>query len=176
MTKLVQAVSVVLILFAFAACKQPPQVLNFNTHPSVLRGNWSGTVSDYPDQGMKTALNLTNLTSTCETPDENSQCENYKFRGQLQLGDGSAIEITGDGYAGPGNIYALTSPSPPTRIWLAFSADGRDWVLDAIYYPYNSKYEPNANPSTLAPEPNYQGALRLVGEQNYYYVLLQPKN
>ena len=46
---------------------QPPIELPFATHPSVLRGDWSGTIFNIPES----------KNSTLELPDLTAECADY---------------------------------------------------------------------------------------------------
>jgi hypothetical protein len=132
-------VSTILLLLALVACGdttvKPPTAVDFNTHPSVLRGSWSGLVKDYPATGQTTKLTLTNLLPTCKEILENNRCYYYTVTGNIQLGDGDLTNLNGEGFAGRGKIYALTSPVPDTGFNIDFDYLGESWSLQGDYLP-----------------------------------------
>lgn len=141
----------------FTACDRTivePRVLDFNTHPSVLRGTWSGSITDYPTPGTETKLELTNLSPSCNVVGEENQCRSYTVTGQLTLGDNPPTNLEGTGFAGGGNIYALTSPVPDTGFDITFESQGQTWYLEGNYHPRNAD-------ATTDPVPSgFEGALR----------------
>ena len=148
------------VLLLFTACQQddpfvPVAELPFETHPSVLRGNWSGTVFNTP-ASKNVTLELSDLTAECadepidEIPED--RCYFYTFSGNLSLDGSAAVPVTGDGYAGD-YIYTLTSPGTPTPPGLngSFELGGEDWYFFADYRV--------ADPFTLEGEPAFEGSL-----------------
>jgi hypothetical protein len=131
-----------------------PRVLDFNAHPSVLRGTWSGAVANYPTSGQETTLELTNLAPSCKEVREGNQCYFYTITGQIQLGDDPLATLEGTGFAGGGNIYALTSPVPDTGFDITFESQGQTWYLEGNYRPRN------ADETTDPVQSSFEGALR----------------
>ena len=95
----------------------PRAPLAFDTDPRVLRGTWTGTVSDYPSQGQQGNLHL-ELTATYL--DE----RRYEINGRLTLGTltidalgGYALGLNSDRYVGAleRKAYAVLQGTSSTR-------------------------------------------------------------
>ena len=164
--------AVLFVLLALTACQadpkpQPPTELPFNTDPSVLRGGWSGTIFNVP-AGQDVALELVNLAAEC--PDEgDGTCGSYTFEGEVSVGGSEFVPISGNGYAGAGYVYVLTSPLPPTGFEASFELDGATWRLGATYRPYAPYTDPTADGS-----PAYEGSASIDGTERRSEFRLEP--
>lgn len=152
----------VMTLLALTSCQQddtfnPAAELPFATHPSVLRGNWSGTIFNVPESKNST-LELSDITAECDKlPGENlpdEQCYNYTFSGNISIDGSPAVPIKGDGNAG-GYIYTLTSPAEPIKPGVigSFDLDGKRRSFFADYRSDNTY--------TLEGEPTFEGRITL---------------
>ncbi len=100
------ALALVLTVAATTSCNKEvgfkPTSIAFATHPSVLRGTWSGTTTD------NQALNL-QLTATYDTP------SHYQLSGTGSL-DKEALKVTGQVVGGSLYTYlkAQLTPVPET--------------------------------------------------------------
>ena len=126
-----------LILVALSACQTdrsyPPTELPFATDPSVLRGNWSGTILSVPTE-QDSALSLVDLVATCPDAEED-RCFSYTFEGRVSVGGSEFVLISGQGYAGTNNVYVLRTPPIPTSFEAAFQHNGTQWNLRGYYAP-----------------------------------------
>ena len=129
--------AVLFVLLTLTACQrddtfEPVAELPFSTHPSVLRGNWSGTILSFPAE-QDVALELIDLVATCEFPD-GDECYSYTFEGNISIAGGTPVPVTGQGYA-ESYIYTLTSPVEPAPplILATFESNGVTWSLNARY-------------------------------------------
>ncbi|MGL4610175.1 MAG: hypothetical protein ACRCYY_10890 [Trueperaceae bacterium] len=121
--------------------------MDFNTHPSVLRGNWPGTLATFSDN-TNVPFQLINLVATCQNPSAENQCSGYTFQGQVQIGAGSPVSIEGYGNADNGRIYTQTSEG--AVVLARFSFAGRDWELSSYYFVDNTPTESSGHyPSVL---------------------------
>ena len=164
--------AVLFVLLALTACQtdpepQPPTELLFDTDPSVLRGNWSGTIFNVP-AGQDVALELVNLTAECEDEGDGT-CYIYIFEGEVSVGGSAFAPISGTGYAGAGYIYALTSPPPPTGFQASFELDGSTWRLGATYLPYLPYNDPPADDMSV-----YKGTASIDGTERRSEFGLEP--
>jgi hypothetical protein len=97
---------------------------------------------------------LTNLSPSRNVAAEENQCGSYTVTGQLTLGDNPPTNLEGTGFAGGGNVYALTSPVPNTGFDIIFESQGQMWYLEGNYRPRN------ADETTDPVQPSFEGALR----------------
>ena len=160
---------VLFVLLALTACQQddtfePVAELPFATHPSVLRGNWSGTVLNFP-AGQDVVLELTNLVATCEFPD-GDECYSYTFEGNMSVAGGAPFPVSGKGSAGA-YIYTLTSPVEPTPpiIQASFEFNGLTWFLFARYA---AQVSPAGGPAV------YEGSVSAEGGERSSSFRLEP--
>lgn len=105
-----------LSLLILTSCQQddtfkPAAELPFATHPSVLRGDWSGTIFNTPESKNST-LELTDIVAQSDCFPDEEQCRTYTFSGSISLDGSSPVPITGEGDAGD-YIFALTTPAIP---------------------------------------------------------------
>jgi hypothetical protein len=135
----------------------PPRVLDFNTHPSVLRGNWSARLTDFSTDS-DVDFGLIGLTASCKNPNEKNQCTSYTFQGQVQVGTTSPVPITGEGFANAGTIYALTSPIPAISFSATFTFAGKLWTIESYYF------DDGTGETALSTAPHYQTILRSSDE------------
>ena len=129
--------AVLFVLLALTACQrddtfEPVAELPFATHPSVLRGNWTGTLFG-SSTNQDVLLELTDLVAECVEHDEDA-CDTYTFEGGISITGSAPVSITGKGYAGS-YIYTLTSPTRPMPplVEASFEFDGATWLLTADY-------------------------------------------
>ena len=154
-----------LALFVLTSCQRddpfvPAAELPFETHPSVLRGNWSGTIFNIPESKNST-LELSDLSAECadepEFDTDETTCERYTFAGTISVDGGEAVPVIGEGDVGD-YLYTLTSPARPAPPALsgAFELDGQLWDFYANYQ--------DSSPD-LTGEPLYEGS---IGADNVY--------
>ncbi|CAN5464313.1 hypothetical protein BH24DEI1_BH24DEI1_06860 [soil metagenome] len=138
------AIIVLTLLSLLTSCLQKTYY-DFNTHPSILRGDWIGMVENFPREGDTTELRLLSLQATFLGGEhgiegEYGRCDgyvlcHYHFSGTFQLGTGTATEVEGYGHAGNGGIYTQTQgPRPPA---FRLKVTRSEHVLE-IYGFYNS--------------------------------------
>ena len=138
-------VAVLLGLLTLTSCQVEPPLepveLPFATHPSVLRGDWVGTVANTPESKNST-LELTDITAECDNdPEDNAlegQCISYAFTGSISVDGGAPVPITGSGFAG-GYIYTLTTPRRLTEPQIngRFELNGEEWDFRADYRSFD---------------------------------------
>ena len=149
----------------------PPTELSFETHPSVLRGNWSGIIPNVPESKNST-LELTNITAECaDEPKDNvpeDQCYRYTFAGSISLDGSTPVPLTGEGRSGSNHIYTLTSPIPIIEIGIegSFSLENETWNLSANYEPFD------AQPADA--KPTYVGFILRDGSDTGGSFVLEP--
>lgn len=119
-------ISILSLFFLLMACTapQPPTQLDFNSHWSVLRGNWQAEgLKNFPDA---TRLELKDMVATlaCDT----KTCYRYNVVGNLVL-ENKTVTISGTGVLTGNYIYSRTSPISPTRFTIDFMLEGRRWLL-----------------------------------------------
>ncbi|CAN5847604.1 hypothetical protein BH24DEI2_BH24DEI2_21120 [soil metagenome] len=140
--------------------------LPFATDPSVLRGDWSGTIQNVPAE-QDVALELVNLVATCPDAEEN-KCFSYTFTGKVRVGDGDFVPTSGWGYSG-NYLYVLTSPPRPLGFEATFQVGGDTWLLSADYLPYLYGTPPS-------PEaPMYEGYLSIENNRRGGMFTLEPR-
>jgi hypothetical protein len=137
---------------------EPPVVLDFNKHPSVLRGSWSGVITDYPVAGQTRKLTLTNLSPNCIEILENNRCYSYTIIGNIQFSDEIPTSLRGTGYAGRGFVYALTSEIP-RGFDITFDYQGQSWYLYGVYLPRAA-----SDPA----QPAFEGSLSTSGSSQSF--------
>ena len=134
-------------LLALTSCQTEqrplPTELPFATHPSVLRGDWSGTILNVPSS-QDMAIELTGIVPECSGRDGDI-CYAYIFEGQVRVGGSAPVQIRGDGFSGGNHLYTLTSPPRPLGVNASFELDGETWDLYADYSPRD------AQPNDVAP-------------------------
>ena len=135
--------AVLIGLLALTSCQQddintePIAELPFATHPSVLRGDWSGTIFNTPESKNAT-LELSDLSAECANLPEDEiaegKCARYVFSGTVSLNGSQKVPVRGEGY-GNSYIYTLTSPlrTAPPMINGSFELDGERWDFYADY-------------------------------------------
>lgn len=165
--------AVLLTLFVLSACQTDhsnpptPTELSFATDPSVLRGDWSGTIFNVPTE-QDVALELINLVAVCPDAEEGN-CPLYIFNGEVRVGDSDFVPISGQGYSGSNHIYVLTSPPPPLGFEATFEFEGATWRLYAYYLPY--LYGTGPSPEA----PLYEGILSIGGTERRGTFRLEPR-
>ena len=163
-----QAFIAFLALFVLTSCQvDPPSTeLPFTTHPSVLRGGWSGMLSGSLDDEAG-EIQLRNLSAECfrSFDDEGQEeCYNYTFEGDISILGGELVPISGEGWAGVGQVYVLRTPLGPPSISASFEFEGTTWRLEADYRPYN--------PKPTDESPFFEG--RIENENGVYDFTLEP--
>lgn len=128
-----QVFGLLILLSLLVACNDntfKPTPVPFESHLSVIRGDWSGEIQDFPETGQTTSLQLTDsVASFCTEPNDAGQCLSYSFSGDLQVGDTPAQVVTGQGSSSR-FIYTQTSPVPPFRIQFEFVFDGINYMAN----------------------------------------------
>ena len=110
-----------LVMVAATSCNQPPTFtpssISFATHPSVLRGTWSGTTT------ARQNLSLT-LMATYDTSSQ------YRVAGTGSLNN-EALNVTGSVVGGSLHRYlqAQTTPVPETAMLTLKRSGGADLRL-----------------------------------------------
>ncbi len=126
---------VLLVLLILSACQTDRSYsrteLPFATDPSVLRGDWSGTILSVPTE-QDPGLSLVNLVATCPDAEE-GKCHSYIFEGEVSVGGSDFVPISGQGYSGDNSIYVLRAPPIPTSFEASFQYDGAQWNLSGTY-------------------------------------------
>ena len=136
------SLAVIVASFVLTSCQteevvQPPIELPFATHPSVLRGSWSGTIFNIPESKNST-LELTDLTAECadypESDIAEDRCYNYTFSGDIRIEGSPPVSIRGEGTAG-NYLYTLLSPTDPITpsVYARFELNGESWSFLADY-------------------------------------------
>jgi hypothetical protein len=133
MKKLISVLALLLLITITACNGDEPWVLPFDSHPSVLRGTWSGSISSYPADGDILSIVLRDLSPVCREPNNNNQCVTYDFTGTIQIGSGVPVGITGEVSSGDG-IYALRTPPRSPSMKASFTADAVVFNLEASYW------------------------------------------
>ena len=155
------------MLFVLTSCQvdPPPTELPFTTHPSVLRGNWSGTLSDSLDDEAG-EIRLRNLSAECSRNFDEGQeeCYSYTFEGDISISGDEFVSVSGEGWVGGGQIYVLRTPLGPPFVSASFNLEGTTWRLEADYRPYN--------PRPIDESPLFEG--RIVNGDNVYDFILAP--
>ncbi len=170
--------SFVVVLFSLltlTSCQRddtfvPAAELPFATHPSVLRGNWSGTIFNVPESKNST-LELTNLTAECadypESDTSEDTCCRYAFSGNISVEGSASVPLTGEGYSSD-YLYTLTEPREPTTpsVYATFELGGENWSLVADYRSSDSQ--------NLESEPSFEGLLSTGNPNRGSSFLLEP--
>ena len=155
-----KVLSTCLALLLLAACQQddtvPAVELPFETHPSVLRGDWTGTILNIPYSKIST-LELTNLVADCADVTEQRICERYTFTGRVSVDGAASVPLSGEGFASDYafTVASLDSPKTPL-VYGTFEFDAELWELSASY---------GGGGFELDGEPSYQGE---IGADNNY--------
>jgi hypothetical protein len=136
-----------LLLILLASCNDntfKPVPVPFATHPSVLRGNWSGIIQDFPETGQTSLIEISDSIATfCTESDDEGQCYSYTFSGNVQVGDEPVQAMVGESSASS-YLYTQTSPVAPALVKFDLAFDGVTYNAEAEYWG----------------ETNYGGAIR----------------
>lgn len=140
-TGLATAATVLLLFGLLTSCVERIYY-DFNTHPSILRGDWKGIVKNFPREGDATELSLLNLEASYVGgfigDDLTYPCDGitycrYTFSGTIAIGNDIREEITGDGDAGTGGIYVQTVAPKPPAFLIYLTAEEQSLVIRGFY-------------------------------------------
>ena len=161
----------VLVMFVLSACQTDRSIsrteLPFATDPSVLRGNWSSTIRDFPAE-QDVALNLVDLVATC-TGMKDDKCFLYTFEGKVNVGDSDFVPISGQVYSGDLYIYVLRTPPQALTFEASFQLDRAQWSLYGTYRA-SHYYKPPENEL-----PFYEVNFVVEGKEDEGVFQLQPR-
>jgi hypothetical protein len=142
------------MLLFITACNREEEryPLDWSEHPGVLRGTWTGTIINYPAQEITTTLLLSELKPICKEPLDEGQCALYTFSGNVQVGNNSAVAITGEGQA-PSPLYRnilrpQTSPPQPPSVTASFTENATQYDLEVYYQLHDYSGEVTVNGQT----------------------------
>jgi hypothetical protein len=159
---MMKLVVVLALLALFTACNREERYeLPFENHPGVLKGAWTGSISNYPILGDTTPTLLRELRPLCKESGGNGQCALYEFTGTIQLGNSTPVAITGEGQV-PGVLYfgvlrPQLSPPPPPQARASFTENGVQYNLEVAYWNYE-----------------YTGQITVSGQTTSYDLVLKP--